>query len=91
MPPYSLDDFTFDLRRAVPPAEIWVGSGTGTVTQLAGSVCGVAGWFSPPLAAPDSRLTISFEVDGRHVVDAARPEPATVASSPPAAPGVPTA
>ncbi|WP_328520905.1 MGH1-like glycoside hydrolase domain-containing protein [Kribbella sp. NBC_00359] len=73
MPPYSLDDFTFDLRRAVPPAEIWVGSGTGTVTQLAGSVCGVAGWFSPPLAAPDSRLTISLEVDGRDVVDAARP------------------
>ncbi len=73
MPPYSLDDFTFDLRRAVPPAEIWIGSGTGTVSQLAGTVCGVAGWFSPPLAAADGRLTISFEVDGRHIVDAARP------------------
>ena len=30
MPPYSLADLDFDLRRAVPPAEIWVGSGTGT-------------------------------------------------------------
>jgi len=73
MPPYSLDDFSFDLRRAVPPAEIWVGSGTGTVTQLIGTVCGVGGWFSPPHAAPDSRLTISLVVDGRLVVDAARP------------------
>ncbi|MEV5961069.1 hypothetical protein AB0L70_04860 [Kribbella sp. NPDC051952] len=73
MPPYALDDFAFDLRRAVPPAEIWVGSGTGTVTQLTGTVCGVGGWFAPPLAAPDSRLTISFDVDGRRVVDEARP------------------
>ncbi|WP_406055333.1 MGH1-like glycoside hydrolase domain-containing protein [Kribbella sp. NBC_00889] len=73
MPPYSLDDFSFDLRRAVPPAEIWVGSGTGTVTQLSGTVCGVGGWFAPPYAAPDSRLTVSFEVDGRSIVDAARP------------------
>ncbi|MFD3401932.1 hypothetical protein ACFWUU_14680 [Kribbella sp. NPDC058693] len=73
MPPYALDDFAFDLRRAVPPAEIWVGSGTGTVSQLAGTVCGVGGWFAPPLAAPDSRLTISLEVDGQRVVDLARP------------------
>lgn len=73
MPPYALDDFAFDLRRAVPPAEIWVGSGTGTVSQLAGTVCGVGGWFAPPLAAPDSRLTVSLEVDGQQVVDLARP------------------
>ncbi|WP_327634717.1 hypothetical protein OHB24_32660 [Kribbella sp. NBC_00482] len=73
MPPYSLDDFSLDLRRAVPPAELWVRSATGTVTQLANTVCGVGGWFAPPLAAPDSRLTISFEVDGRRIVDAARP------------------
>lgn len=73
MPPYALDDFAFDLRRAVPPAEIWVGSGTGTVSQLSGTVCGVGGWFAPPLAAPDSRLTISLEVDGQRVVDLARP------------------
>ncbi len=73
MPPYSLDDFSFDLRRAVPPAELWVRSPAGTVTQLANTVCGVGGWFAPPLAAPDSRLTISFEVDGRRIVDAARP------------------
>lgn len=73
MPPYSLDDFAFDLRRAVPPAELWVGSGTGTVTQLTGTACGVGGWFAPPLAAPDSHLTITFDVDGRRVVDEARP------------------
>ena len=73
MPPYSLDDFAFDLRRAVPPADLWVGSGTGTVNQLTGTVCGVGGWFAPPLAARDSRLTISFDVDGRHILDAARP------------------
>lgn len=73
MPPYCLDDFGFDLRRAVPPAGIWVRSGTGTVTQLANTVCGVGGWFAPPQAAPDSRLTIAFEVDGRRIVDEARP------------------
>ncbi len=73
MPPYALDDFAFDLRRAVPPAEIWVGSGTGTVTQLPGTVCGVGGWFSPPVAAPDSRLKVSFDVDGRRITDGASP------------------
>jgi hypothetical protein len=73
MPPYSLDDFSFDLRRAAPPDEIWASSGTGTVSRLAGTVCGVGGWFAPPLAAPDSTLTISFEVDGHRLVDAARP------------------
>jgi hypothetical protein len=73
MPPYSLADFAFDLRRAAPPAEIWVRSGTGTVSPLAGTVCGVGGWFAPPAAAADSRLTIAFDVDGRRVVDQARP------------------
>jgi hypothetical protein len=73
MPPYALDDFSFDVRRAVPPADLWVRSGTGTVTQLVGTVCGVGGWFAPPLAAPDSRLTTTFEVDGHRLVDAARP------------------
>ena len=60
--PYSLDDFSFDLRRAAPPAELWVRSPTATVTQLATTVCGVGAWFAPPLAAPDSRLTISFRL-----------------------------
>ncbi|MEV0290602.1 hypothetical protein AB0H36_41285 [Kribbella sp. NPDC050820] len=73
MPPYALDDFAFDLRRAVPPDQIWVGSGTGTVSRLAGTVCGVGGWFSPPHAAADSRLTISFELDGRTIPDGTRP------------------
>jgi hypothetical protein len=71
--PYSLPDFSFDLRRAVPPAQLWAGSGTGTVTQLPGTVCGVGGWFSPPHAAPDSQLTISFDLDGRTIVDGTRP------------------
>jgi hypothetical protein len=73
MPPYALDDFAFDLRRAVPPAAIWAGSGTATVSQLPGTVCGAGGWFAPPLAAPDSTLSISFDLDGHRVVDAARP------------------
>jgi hypothetical protein len=73
MPPYSLADLDFDLRRAVPPAEIWVGSGTGTVTPLPATVCGVGGWFSPPYAAPDSRLTISLDVDGRRIADGGPP------------------
>ncbi|MFG1909638.1 hypothetical protein [Kribbella sp. NPDC048928] len=73
MPPYSLDDFSFDLRRAAPPDEIWASSGTGTVSRLAGTVCGVGGWFAPPLAASDSTLTVWFEVDGHRLVDAARP------------------
>lgn len=71
--PYSLDDFAFDLRRAVPPAAIWASSGTATVGQLAGTVCGAGGWFAPPLAAPDSTLTISFDLDGHRLIDAARP------------------
>ncbi|WP_427893267.1 MGH1-like glycoside hydrolase domain-containing protein [Kribbella sp. GL6] len=73
MPPYTLDDFSFDLRRGAPPDQIWVRGSTCTVNQLAGTVCGVAGWFAPPLAAPDSRLTITFDIDGHRVVDAARP------------------
>ncbi|TDW22501.1 MGH1-like glycoside hydrolase domain-containing protein [Kribbella kalugense] len=73
MPPYALDDFAFDLRRAVPPAAIWASSGTATVSQLPGTVCGAGGWFAPPLAAPDSTLTISFDLDGHRLVDAARP------------------
>jgi hypothetical protein len=73
MPPYALDDFAFDLRRAAPPGQIWVRSGTTTVNQLDGTVCGVGGWFAPPLAAPDSRLTIALEVDDRRIIDAARP------------------
>ncbi len=71
--PYSLADLDFDLRRAVPPAELWVGSGTGTVTPLPATVCGVGGWFAPPQAAPDSRLTISFDIDGRRIADGGRP------------------
>ncbi|MGW1346460.1 MGH1-like glycoside hydrolase domain-containing protein [Kribbella sp. NPDC002412] len=73
MPPYALDDFAFDLRRAVPPDQIWVGSGTGTVSRLPGTVCGVGGWFAPPHAAADSQLTVAFELDGRRIPDGTRP------------------
>jgi hypothetical protein len=73
MSPYSLDDFAFDLRRAALPADIWVGSGWTTVAPTAGSVAGVGGWFAPPYAAPDSRLSMTIEVDGRPVPDGARP------------------
>ncbi|MFF0268098.1 hypothetical protein [Kribbella sp. NPDC004536] len=73
MPPYALDDFAFDLRRAAPPNQIWAHSGSTTVTPLPNTVCGVGGWFAPPLAAPDSHLTFTFEVDGRLVLDATRP------------------
>jgi hypothetical protein len=72
MPPYVLADFAFDLRRAVPPADIWVGSGTGTVEPLPGTVCGVSRWFSPPYAVPDGQLTVTLEVDGWPVPDAAQ-------------------
>lgn len=70
MPAYALDDFAFDLRRAVPPADIWVGSGTGTAAPLPGTVCGVGAWFSPPWAVPDGRLTVALDIDGRPVPDA---------------------
>jgi hypothetical protein len=73
MSPYSLADLDFDLRRAVPPGQIWVGSGTGTVAPLPATVCGVGGWFSPPYAAPDSRLTVTLDVDGRRITDGGRP------------------
>ncbi|GAA5199167.1 hypothetical protein GCM10023322_74130 [Rugosimonospora acidiphila] len=69
MPPYTLDDFAFDLRRVAPPGDIWVGSGTGTVAPLPRTVCGVGGWFAPPYAVPDGRLTVALEVDGATVLD----------------------
>jgi hypothetical protein len=71
MPSYVLADFAFDLRRAVSPADIWVGSGTGTVAPLPGTVCGAGGWFSPPYAVPDGRLTVALEVDGWLIADTA--------------------
>jgi hypothetical protein len=69
MSPYTLADFAFDMRRAAPPADIWVGSGTATVAPLPDTVCGVGGWFAPPYAVADGRLSVEFEVDGRRVAD----------------------
>lgn len=51
---YQLNDFAFDLRASVAPANhIWVCSGFGTVAPLEGMVAGVSGLFSPPFAAQD--------------------------------------
>lgn len=68
---YSLDDFAFDLRRTVAPANTWVGSGWSTVAIDPTSVCGVDGFFAPPYAAPDSRLRVEFSVDGDRITDGA--------------------
>ncbi len=70
---YQLDDFRFDLRRGVPPAHTWVGSGWGTVASAPGTVCGVDGLFAPPYAAPDLALRLGFEIDGQLISDGARP------------------
>jgi hypothetical protein len=70
---YSLPDFSFDLRRQVAPASLWVSSGWTTVAAAPGTVCGVDGCFAPPYAAPDSALRVAFEVDGRPVGDGVRP------------------
>ncbi|GIF51757.1 hypothetical protein DFJ67_6065 [Asanoa ferruginea] len=70
---YSLHDFSFDLRAHMAPANVWVTSGWTSVVARAGTVCGVGGCFAPPYAAPDSALTLTFDVDGREVSDGVRP------------------
>ena len=70
---YSLQSFAFDLRKHAAPQHVWVGSGWTTVAALPGTVCGAGGCFAPPYAAPDSTLTVGFEVDGRPVSDGVRP------------------
>lgn len=70
---YSLHDFSFDLRKHMAPANVWVTSGWTAVAATPGTVCGVGGCFAPPYAAPDSSLSIAFEVDDRPVSDGVRP------------------
>lgn len=70
---YQSDDFAFDLRRLVPYAEPWVGSGRTTVLPRLDSVCGVGGFFGPPYAAGESLLEVELEADGVVVVDRLRP------------------
>ncbi|WP_020578111.1 MGH1-like glycoside hydrolase domain-containing protein [Actinopolymorpha alba] len=69
---YTLDDFAFDLRQGVVQ-QAWVTSGWSTVALAPGTVCGVAGCFAPPYAAPDSSLRIELEVAGHRIPDGARP------------------
>ncbi|GHJ41346.1 hypothetical protein [Streptomyces sp. TS71-3] len=66
---YALNDFDFDLRRAVA-GPLWTTSGWSTVSPEPGTVCSVAGFFAPPYAAPGTRLGIGFEVAGRRIPDA---------------------
>jgi hypothetical protein len=70
---YSLHDFSFDLRKHMAPANVWVTSGWTAVAATPGTVCGVGACFAPPYAAPDSALRLAFEVDGRPVADGVRP------------------
>lgn len=62
--------FSFDLRRSVaPPGHVWVASGRGTVAPVDGTVCGVRGFFSPPVAAPDASLSFTIMAGGHPVPD----------------------
>ncbi|MET7403254.1 hypothetical protein ABZS66_58235, partial [Dactylosporangium sp. NPDC005572] len=70
---YSLSDFAFDLRRHQAPDQLWVTSGWTAAHALPGTVCGVSGCFAPPYAAPDSSLTVEFDIDGRPAGDGVRP------------------
>ncbi|MFG1705310.1 hypothetical protein ACFLIM_19150 [Nonomuraea sp. M3C6] len=71
--PYSIDEFTFDLRQNVAPGHTWVTSGWTTVHAPPGSVCGVGGCFAPPYAAPDAELAIELDVGGHRITDGAAP------------------
>lgn len=68
--PYQVEDFVFDLRTSVAPAEhLWVNSGYGTVAPLPDTVLGVRGCYSPPFAAADLGLTVSLSVAGTTIED----------------------
>lgn len=67
---YAVDDFAFDLRRSVAPANhLWVGSGYATVAPRDRTVMGVRGLHSPPFTAPDLELEIEIEADGHRILD----------------------
>lgn len=67
---FTIDSFAIDLRRSVAPENhVWVCSGRGTVAPVAKTVCGASGFFSPPVAAPDTGLSFSFCVNGRAIPD----------------------
>jgi hypothetical protein len=69
---YSSADFKLDLRRCVVPGSaLWVNSGYATCSPLADTSLGVAGCFSPPLAAPDTVLGFELDANGHLVRDLA--------------------
>lgn len=67
---YQCEDFSIDLRKCTAPWNyIWVNSGFSTCAPMKETVMGVAGCFSPPYAAEDTRLSFSIEADGHLVED----------------------
>ena len=68
--PAGTEDFGMDLRRTLTPwHHIAATSGWGVVQPLMPTVCGVGPVFSPPIAARDFVLRLSFVVDGHRIVD----------------------
>ncbi len=64
------EGFGLDLRRALTPwHHMAVTSGWTVVQPLMPTVCGVGSVFSPPIAARDLVLRLTFVVDGHRVVD----------------------
>lgn len=64
------DFLQLDLRRTLTPwHHIGTTSGWGVVQPLMPTVCGVGPVFSPPIAARDFALRLTFLLDGHRVVD----------------------
>lgn len=67
---YTLDSFGMDLRKCVtPPNHIWVNSGYNTCAPMHETACGIAGCFSPPLAAGDLTWMLEITANGHLVPD----------------------
>ena len=58
----------------MPNVSVAVSSGWTAVAALPNTVCGVGAFFGPPFAAPDARLTVVIDIDGRALTDNAHPE-----------------
>lgn len=73
-PAWRPTDFALPLPRNFGnPNQLFVGSGFTTVAPRFGTVAGVGGFFSPPLAATGFELGVFFEINGRRVGDTGRP------------------
>jgi hypothetical protein len=73
-PVWRATDFSLPLHRNFGnPNQLFVGSGFSTVAPRFGTVAGVGGFFSPPLAATGFELGVLFEINGRRVGDTGRP------------------